>query len=349
MHPQEVEFFTSLIERQNDLVRKSDIVVPFNDFFYRKALEHFPILNSRKDVMEIIPHGIDLPVPSPGLSAEFRRNLTPKGEKLILYTGRVAYQKGVDTLVEAFFDANLGDANLVIVGRKEEPYFENIVHSIFKTTYVSGNDPAALREAYKKGNTIAKIKFINDISRLELSSLLNAADLFVMPSRYESFCYSVGEAMTLGKPVICSEIQPFYENFADPTLELSITFDRNTEQKAIESLSKALQSALANLNKLSPMIERAKTYALENLTMDKMTDNYINAYQKAINDCEFNENFVLLNEIVKCFYNTSSHFIESHSFMIDKSLENGNNELLELLDATWLQFIKKIFQVREQI
>ncbi|HEX7081660.1 MAG TPA: glycosyltransferase family 1 protein [Gammaproteobacteria bacterium] len=110
--------------------------------------------------------------------------------------------KNVETTVRAF--AQIRDEiphELVIGGRRVEEF---LLHRGFKH------------------QDFAKIRFMDFIPHDELPAFLTLADLFVLPSFYESFAMSLVEAMTCGCPTVvsrtgaCPEITAGAALMADP-------------------------------------------------------------------------------------------------------------------------------------
>lgn len=125
--------------------------------------------------------GVDSDLYSPARrSPEVRRCLAPDAEVVLLYVGRLAGEKRLDVLMEAFpkvRDASDRRVELVLVGdgpwgddlrRRAEP-------GVHLTGYLTGTD---LAEAYA------------------------AADIFVFPSDTETFGNVVAEAMASALPVV---------------------------------------------------------------------------------------------------------------------------------------------------
>jgi glycosyltransferase involved in cell wall biosynthesis len=106
------------------------------------------------------------------------------GEPLVLFLGRLSFIKGLDLLVEAFAQINR-DAKLVIAGPDDgDGCLERIRRSI-----------AALKVEQRvilPGPLFGKEK---------LEALVDA-DLFVLPSRHESFGNAAAEAIACGTPVL---------------------------------------------------------------------------------------------------------------------------------------------------
>ena len=144
-----------------------------------------------KEKIEIIPNGIDL--------SEYV-NLPPKGsfkkkfgldqnEKIVLYLGRIHKIKGIDILVRAFADIlhKLDDVRLVIVG-PDDGYLGDI-------------------EALTKALQIEdKVLFLGPLYGVAKLEAYVDADVYVLPSRYETFPMTVLEAYACAKPIIATKV-----------------------------------------------------------------------------------------------------------------------------------------------
>lgn len=135
--------------------------------------------------IEIVPLGIDL---------DEYKTLPPKGkfkakygilenEKLILFLGRIHEIKGPDLLIEGFNKISEENVKLAIIG--EDYGFLNEIKSLIE-----------------KFNIEDKVIIPGVLTGDEKKEALVDCDIFVMPSRYESFTTSGLEAMACFKPLI---------------------------------------------------------------------------------------------------------------------------------------------------
>lgn len=143
-----------------------------------------------KEKIEIIPNGIntsefsDLPH-----RESFRKKFSiSDDEKIVLYLGRIHKIKGIDILVYAFSNVieKLKNVKLVVVG-PDDGYLSEL-QRLIKALKIE-NDVLVLGPLYGK-------------DKLEAYS---GTDVYVLPSRYETFPMSVLEAVACGSPVILSE------------------------------------------------------------------------------------------------------------------------------------------------
>jgi glycosyltransferase involved in cell wall biosynthesis len=153
-----------------------------------------------KEKIAIVPNGIDLSeyanLPSEGF---FKKKFgLDENEKIILYLGRIHKIKGIDILVRAFSNVvkKLDDAKLVI----------------------AGPDDGYLRETVALVNALKVEKRVVFAGPLYGRDKLEAyvdADVYVLPSRYETFPMSILEALACGTPTILTENCGISEDFKD--------------------------------------------------------------------------------------------------------------------------------------
>ena len=110
---------------------------------------------------------------------------------MVLSVGRIEPLKGIDILIRAVANLeNSSDTRLLIVGGD------------------SSSDPEArrLRGVASAAGIDDEVTFTGKVSQSELPTYYNAADVFVLPSYYESFGLVALEAMACGVPVIASRV-----------------------------------------------------------------------------------------------------------------------------------------------
>lgn len=119
-------------------------------------------------------------MPDEQVKKDIKEQLGIKEDKMILSVGRVIHLKGFDLLLDAF--AEIGDPKwgLYIVGGKANEELQGII-------------------ARKK---IKNVHFIEFILPEELRKYYKAADIFVLPTRYDPWGLVINEAMAAGLPVI---------------------------------------------------------------------------------------------------------------------------------------------------
>lgn len=116
---------------------------------------------------------------------------------LIGALSRIRHEKGIDLLVEAFYQLVQEGvrAQLLIVG--------------------SGQDEDNLKDKIKEWRIGSSVRFYGRANWDEAMQLMSLMDIVVVPSRFEGFGLSAAEAMAAGKPVIASDTSGLSEIVSD--------------------------------------------------------------------------------------------------------------------------------------
>lgn len=137
----------------------------------------------------VIPNGVDWsefdPLPEPG---RFRAAHDIGDRPLIVFLSRLHYKKGLDLLLPAFAQANLGPATTMALIGPGEP---NYVKSLKRTAQCLG--------------IADRITFPGMLSGQSRIEALVDADLVVLPSYQENFGIVVIEALAAATPVLISD------------------------------------------------------------------------------------------------------------------------------------------------
>jgi glycogen(starch) synthase len=139
--------------------------------------------------INVIPNGINL---SNFIGIErdydFRRQYAMDNEKIILYVGRLVYEKGIQHLIAAMPKvlSNYHDAKLIIAGR--------------------GGMMDELRQEANNLGLNDKIYFTGYLDSKQVQKMYKCADVAVFPSTYEPFGIVALEAMLAGVPTVVSDV-----------------------------------------------------------------------------------------------------------------------------------------------
>jgi len=137
----------------------------------------------------VIPNGIDVDayrhVPAARRRLRQQWGISPK-ETLVAYVGRLTHEKGIDRLLDAIshLGARGNPINTVIVG--DGPRRDTVENFIARG---------------EGGRHARLLGFVEDVA-----GVLSAADIFVLPSRWEGWPMALGEAMAAGLPVIAMDV-----------------------------------------------------------------------------------------------------------------------------------------------
>ncbi len=174
--------------------------------------------------MAVIPCGVDTHRFRPYPQAEARRLLgLPLDRPIALFVGRLEPVKGLDTLLRAL--ALLPPAVLLlVVGGDPRPHPRQ----------------ERLRRLAQALGLAGRVAFRPAVPHHMLPLWYNAADLCIIPSRYETFGMVALEAMACGVPVIASRVGGLQETIIDGVTGLLVWPPRP------EALAHSIASLLAD-------------------------------------------------------------------------------------------------------
>lgn len=201
--------------------------------------------------LRILPKGVDTINRHPRFkSMEMRQQLTQgqTDKKLLIFVGRLAPEKAIDTLRPLFDQRN--DICLAIVG----------------------NGPAkeSLMKTFKGTDTV----FTGFLHGEELSKAYASADAFVFPSTSETLGLVITESMASGTPVVAA--------YSEPTVE-QIQHGENGfiyEAESLLSLNEAID-LLGDKKLIESVKVKARKYA-EQFSWDKASQAMIDAYEETL-------------------------------------------------------------------
>ena len=157
---------------ERDLIEKSQKVTTVSESV-RQDLQEYRL---SKNNIEVTPNGVD--------TAEFNPSLGNRNGHQLLYTGRLAAEKGLPDLFDAVHQINKTGQSyrLVLTGKGE---YRDV-----------------LKDKAKRLNIEDRIDFAGFVSRKRLIELYENSDIFVFPTYYEGLPTSILEAMAAGLPIV---------------------------------------------------------------------------------------------------------------------------------------------------
>ena len=139
--------------------------------------------------INVIPNGVNLNLYN-GVERDynFRRQYAADNEKIILYVGRLVYEKGIQNLIAAMPKVlnNYHDSKLIIAGK--------------------GGMIDELRDEVRRLNIENKVYFTGYLNLTQVTKMYKCADVAVFPSTYEPFGVVALEGMLSGTPVVVSDV-----------------------------------------------------------------------------------------------------------------------------------------------
>ena len=211
--------------------------------------------------INVVPNGVNLNKFT-GMDRDysFRRKYAMDNEKIILFMGRLVYEKGIQHLIAAMPKvlANYHDAKLVIAGKggmidelKAQAEYLGISNKVCFAGYMNGRD---VEKMYK------------------------AADISVFPSTYEPFGIVALEGMLAERPIVVSDAGGLGE----------IVEHGQTGMKSYcgnsNSIADSILELLFNPELCANIVRNAKVKVKNNYNWKKIAQDTHFVYQKAI--CE---------------------------------------------------------------
>ena len=187
-----------------------------------------------EDKIEIVPLGINLEeyenLPAYG---KFRSKFNiDENDKLILFVGRIHEIKGLGLLIDAFNDLINQDSE----ENSLEGNGEDNGHSI-KLAIVGPDDGylTELEDKIEEYSLEENVIITGPLYNEEKQEALVDCDLFVMPSKYESFTTSGLEAMACSKPLVLTKNNHIHD-WVDGNVGLACEDNKDSLRESIEKI-----------------------------------------------------------------------------------------------------------------
>ncbi|MEM2260560.1 MAG: glycosyltransferase family 4 protein [Candidatus Methanomethylicaceae archaeon] len=228
-------------------------IICCSDYMKREISKYF---NCPLDKIIKIPNGFSsLPPPANLKRSDYARD----DEKIVLYVGRLVYEKGPHILLEVA--KLLHEKNLKFIFIGEGPMKSYLI------------------EMSKKLGISEKVYFLGRVSDDILHALYKMAYVAVFPSLYEPFGIVALEAMASGIPVIVSAIGGFDEIVIDGYNGLKFSPGSSTD------LANAINKILNDYDLYNKIVMNAKG-TIKNFSWDEIAEKTINVYQQVLREYE---------------------------------------------------------------
>lgn len=221
--------------------------------------EQYLKMGVEEDRIEIVPLGINIEeysdLPEEGIFRE-KFNIS-KDDKLIIFIGRVHEIKGLDLLIDAFKELadSEDDVKLAIVG-PDDGYMD------------------ALNLRIAECDLSDKVIVTGPLYKREKQEALVDCDLFVMPSKYESFTTSGLEAMACGKPLVLTKNNHIHD-WVDGSVGLACDDDKM-------SLKDAMAEVLFDEELSKKFGMNGRRLIQEKYNWDMINEQILNIYESII-------------------------------------------------------------------
>ena len=209
--------------------------------------------------INVVPNGVNLNLFN-GVERDytFRRRFAMDNEKIILFMGRLVYEKGVQHLISAMPKILNGyhDSKLVICGK--------------------GGMLDELQAQVNAMGIANKVYFAGYMNGKDVQKMYKAADISVFPSTYEPFGIVALEAMLSENPVVVSDIGGLNE----------IVQHRETGMKSYcgnpNSIADSILELLYDHKLCADITKKAKNKVRNEYNWSKIAQDTHFTYQKAI-------------------------------------------------------------------
>jgi glycosyltransferase involved in cell wall biosynthesis len=230
-------------QSQRQFLIKNNIVKEFNSFVLGKGSI------SGVDTNRFIPNA--------SIKKEVRDELDIKENEVVyMFLGRMNSEKGINELAEAFNRLRNKHANirLLLVGNDEESMTTRVKQKVKESESVIfyGVTPVPER-------------------------LIQASDIFCMPSYREGFGLSLIEASLLEKPIICSDTYGLMESIIDNKTGI------RHKVADVDSLYIGMEKLINDKNLRESLGKGGRAYVLENFSAKTISEKWLEFYLKMFN------------------------------------------------------------------
>jgi glycosyltransferase involved in cell wall biosynthesis len=216
-----------------------------------KVAEELVSIGVPRQKIRVIVNGVDLQEFTPGVTSRSLLGL-PENVNLALFAGDIRTpRKNLDTVLKAL--KKVADLHLAVVGNTKGSPFLELANNL---------------------GISERVHFLG--YRRDIAQIMQAADFFVFPSRYEACTLVLLEALASGLPVITATATGGAELV---TAEAGIVLP---ETDHIDSLAASL-SVLASDRPLRQQMAQAARVLAEKHSWTNMAQNYLNIFAELTN------------------------------------------------------------------
>jgi len=215
-----------------------------------------------EDKLVMIPNGVDAKECEKSEDIDlnqFRRKFALPEEKIVLFVGRLVYEKGIHVLINAVPKVlEKVNAKFVVVG--------------------NGYMQQSLSEYIKNLGFAHKVMFTGFVDDRTLRNLQKCADVSVVPSLFEPFGIVALEAMAAKSPVVVSDTGGLSEIVEHEVTGIKV-YPNNPD-----SLAWGISRVLLDENLANRLRENAYRKVVEKFNWDKISQQTKKVYKNVLNE-----------------------------------------------------------------
>ncbi|MEM0007411.1 MAG: glycosyltransferase family 4 protein [Candidatus Bathyarchaeia archaeon] len=215
-----------------------------------------------QDKLIMIPNGVDAKEYEKSGDVDlnqFRRRFALPEEKIVLFVGRLVYEKGIHVLINAVPKVlEKVNAKIVIVG--------------------NGYMQQSLSEYIRSTGLAHKVMFTGFVDDRTLRNLQKCADVSVVPSLFEPFGIVALEAMAAKSPVVVSDTGGLSEIVEHEVTGVKV-YPNNPD-----SLAWGITRVLLDENLANRLRENAYRKVVENYNWKKISQQTRKVYESVLNE-----------------------------------------------------------------
>lgn len=241
----------------NEIIKDTNTVLCVSDYIARNFKKVTGISDKK---LKVLRNGIDYDRFSKEVDDDTIKSLKEKydiknNEKVLLFTGRITWEKGVKELIESLKNLKYENYKLLILG--------SVLNDIkIKTTYQE--EIEKLVEEMKE-----KVIFTGFVNYNEISNYYALADIAILPSVCEDAApLTVIEALVSGLPIITTKSGGIPEYAKDGS---AIVLEK--DETLVDNLTIAIDKLLNDEEKIRDMSKKSKDVS-KDLTLENFYINF---------------------------------------------------------------------------
>lgn len=214
------------------------------------------VFQAPADKVQVIPNGIDVSDMNVTADKSLRRRFAADDEELVIFVGRLVFEKGVDVLLYALKHILTvrPQVKMIVAGR--------------------GSIQSDLEALARSLGIADRVHFVGYVDAVKRDQLYGVSDVAAFPSRYEPFGIVALEAMAAGIPVVVGDVGGLKEIISNGEDGFLVPPGNAS------ALATALLTLLDDRKRAQGMVARAKDKVENVFTWDSVAEQTEHVYEK---------------------------------------------------------------------